>query len=100
MDCWVLGMIERPIEKNEIPGVVLLSIPNRTAATLEHYIAKWVEQKTTIVTDSWAAYKGLERLGYKHEEVNHSENFVDPITKAHTQIIESLWRWVRNKAIP
>lgn len=28
---------------------------------------------------------------YKHETVNHSENFVDPITKAHTNKVERLW---------
>ena len=31
--------------------------------------------------------------------VNHSENFVDPLTQAHTHWIESLWRPLRLKVV-
>ena len=55
MDCWVLGMIKRPTCKNDNPGIVFL-IPNRTAATFSCFISRWVESKTTIVTDSWAVH--------------------------------------------
>ena len=30
-------------------------------------------------------------LRYKHYTVNNSKNFVDPLTKRHTQLIERLW---------
>lgn len=49
----------------------------------------------TIMSDCWRAYRCLPDHGYFHATVNHSENFADPVTGAHTQNIERLWREVR-----
>ncbi|KAI9090516.1 hypothetical protein DFS34DRAFT_567567, partial [Phlyctochytrium arcticum] len=48
---------------------------------------------TLIYSDKWQGYvtPWRNQLGYGHETVNHSENFVDPDTSVHTQNIEANW---------
>jgi hypothetical protein len=54
-----------------------------------------IEPGTTVISDCWAAYKGLGSQGYKHQTVNHSICFGDPDTGAHTNTVESTWRRVK-----
>ena len=42
-------------------------------------------------SDEWRAYSKLKNYGYKHFTVNHKENFVNPKTGKHTQLVECLW---------
>ena len=50
---------------------------------------------TRVMSDKWKAYDCLQDEGYQHLTVNHSLNFVDPDTGAHTQGIENTWWGVR-----
>jgi hypothetical protein len=54
---------------------------------------------TTVMPDLWRAYGGIQNLpqGYNHMTVNHSLNFVDPHTGAHTQNIENTWMRFKKK---
>jgi transposase-like protein len=85
---WVLGLYQRGTAK--LRAIVLTQ--DRSAASLLPLIQRHVLPGTTIMTDEWRAYRGLPALGYTHLRVNHSTNFVDPLTGAHTQNIESQWR--------
>jgi len=44
-----------------------------------------------------AAYRCLKDNGYIHNTVNHQQNYVDPLTKAHTQSIERSWLDTKTK---
>uniref|UniRef100_A0A0B7BNS8 ISXO2-like transposase domain-containing protein n=1 Tax=Arion vulgaris TaxID=1028688 RepID=A0A0B7BNS8_9EUPU len=71
----------------------MFCVADRTAATLLPIIQAHISPGTTIVSDQWRAYNGVANIvGYDHLTVNHSRNFVDPITGAHTHHIERLWR--------
>lgn len=84
---WVFGGYERGTGK-----VFMVPVEFRGADTLLPIISEWIEPGTTIISDWWKAYDCLENEGYQHLKVNHSVNFVDPITGAHTNSIESTWR--------
>jgi transposase-like protein len=91
---WVFGGISR--NTNEC---FLIAVPNRAAATLVPIIETYIKPGTTIMSDEWKAYDKLGEVGYNHLTVNHSLNFVDPLSGAHTQRVENMWKnaKMRNK---
>ncbi|XP_076249183.1 uncharacterized protein LOC143188673 [Calliopsis andreniformis] len=88
---WIFRGIERDSKK-----CFLVPVPNRSQETLLDVIKKWILPGTTIISDCWTSYKCLENNNFQHLTVNHSLNFVNPETGAHTQNIERLWRDVRS----
>ena len=69
-------------------------VPDRAQETLLTCIKENIRPKTTIISDCFASYKNIKMLhgyDYIHYTVNHSQNFVDPVTKKHTQNIENTW---------
>ena len=71
--------------------VYFLNVPNRNTNTLAPVIGSMIQTGSIVTSDEWKAYNFLNSNGYIHFTVNHSTDFVDPITKAHTQRIESMW---------
>lgn len=51
------------------------------------------------MSDMLKFYDRLKDEGYSHLTDNHSLNFVDPDTGAHTQRIENTW-WVVKRSMP
>ncbi|GFX27200.1 DUF1758 domain-containing protein [Trichonephila clavipes] len=66
----------------------LVAVHNRTKETLIGLIQEWIKPGTTIYSDCWKSYATLGQVGYNHLTVNHSLNFVDPVTNCHTNTIE------------
>jgi len=93
-DVWVFGIADTSFT----PAKCYMEIvPDRKARTLLPIIRRVCILGTTIQSDGWAAYAGIEQeLGFEHKVVNHKQNFVDPITGVHTQNIESCWNKMKN----
>jgi hypothetical protein len=74
-------------------------VEDRSRNTLIEIIRRKIAPGTLILTDMWRGYLGLETicidLGFRHQTVNHSENFVDVETGAHTQTIEGMWSVIK-----
>ncbi|XP_053667506.1 uncharacterized protein LOC128717859 [Anopheles marshallii] len=88
---WLVGGICR-----ETREIFLELVQERNPEHMHSIIKQRVAPGSTIVTDGWWAYNAIEHHGYRHETVNHSENFVNPSDRTvHTQNIENLWRWVK-----
>ncbi|KAJ4425427.1 hypothetical protein ANN_28042 [Periplaneta americana] len=87
---WVLGMIDR-----ETKEVRLEICPNnkRDKDTLLGLVGKHVAVQTTIMTDCWKGYEGLDVNNFRHLTVNRSLNFVDPESGACTNLIEKRMAW-------
>jgi hypothetical protein len=88
---WLFGGCERGNAEN----CFIIEVEHRDRDTLRPLICQFIRRNTTIVTDCWLAYQGLETwgMGYTHLTVNHSQNFVNPLNPdAHTQTIESQWQ--------
>ncbi|KAK6472749.1 hypothetical protein HHUSO_G27334 [Huso huso] len=87
---WVFGLLE---VKQQHRRPVLNLVARRSQQRLLPIIVKHVHPGCTIISDEWRAYvRLLNHNGYCHFHVNHSQNFVDPVSSAHTQHIESAWK--------
>lgn len=91
---WVFGGVCR-----ETRECFLVAVPDRTAQTLLAVIRQHIHPNTTILSDEWKAYRGIQNMGMNmvHSTVNHTYNFVDPVTGTHTQTIESTWNRAKER---
>ncbi|ETV94613.1 hypothetical protein H310_11874 [Aphanomyces invadans] len=99
LECWRFGGVDRTTKK----WFAVRTYEDRTKRTLSALIRKHVRPGTLIMSDKFGSYVSsieeytlannptLARMGYSHQWVNHSENFVNPINGAHTQSVEGVW---------
>lgn len=85
----VMGMAQRD------GSIVTKIIPNVGASALHKEIWNHVVAGSRISTDELKGYRGLDRLGYKHETVNHSaEEWARG--DVHTNNLETFWSRLKN----
>ena len=85
---WVFGIVDTSYS----PYLGYMTIvERRNATTLLPIISEICLPGTIIYSDQWAAYNNISSLGFEHQTVNHSLNFINPETGVHTQNIESFW---------
>ncbi|KAG0431256.1 hypothetical protein DMUE_5580 [Dictyocoela muelleri] len=89
---WVFGGVEVGTNR-----CFMCEVPDRSKSTLQSIIDLNIEKDSIIVSDMWKSYIGLSDKGYSHYTVNHKQNFINPITKKHTQLIENLWNLAKKK---
>ncbi|CEF60081.1 Transposase, ISXO2-like domain-containing protein [Strongyloides ratti] len=90
---WCFGGICRETKECFVEPVA-----NRASETLMEVLKRRVAPETLIISDMWRGYSQVSDSGYEHLKVNHKYNFVDPLTNAHTQNIERVWRSVKERS--
>src|SRR5258708_6141491 len=78
----VMGMLQRGGK------VTTKVISERDKATLHSHVAECIETGTTVYSDEWGAYDGLNS-NYIHQIINHAEKYVDG--RVHTNGMENFW---------
>ena len=93
---WVFGLVDT----TSSPSIGYMElVPRRDASTLLPIIQAHTRPGTIIYSDQWRAYNSVAQLPNvsTHSRVNHSLNFVDPVTGVHTQNVESYWNRVKRR---
>ena len=70
-------------------------VPDRRALTLQTLIEETVVSGSVLITDDFASYRGLERLGWKHHRLNHSKRMWSDAEGRSTASIDLVWRWLK-----
>ncbi len=84
----VFGVVERG------GRVAAMTVPNVKAVSLMPHITKRVLPSSTVYTDEYRPYLGLQKQGYDHRRIHHSEN-VYVSGDIHTNTIEGFWSLVK-----
>lgn len=87
-DRWVFGMVER--SHNGVRGRCRVwLVPNRLRQTLLPLIENNIHPATKIISDNYSVYHCLGEMGWDHEMVNHSMEFIERHDRSvHTEGIE------------
>lgn len=76
-------------------SVITKVVENVSASTLHKNIWENVVPNSRVSTDEFTGYRGISRLGYKHETVNHSrEEWARG--DVHTNNLETFWSRLKN----
>jgi transposase len=89
----VVGVVQRK------SGRVIARVkPDTTRETLHGFIKEFVLPGSTVFTDDWRAYHGIDPRKYRHYRINHSAKVYVTGSKRqiHTQTIEGFWSLVKN----
>lgn len=85
----VFGMVERDGD------LMIKVVPDAKTKTIQPIIESNVEQGSTMHTDEWWAYKGLDRKGYEHKTVQHGAGEYAN-GDCHVNTIEGYWSFLKN----
>ena len=84
----VFGMLERD------GRVMTKVVPDAKTHSIRPHITENVEEGTTVHSDEWWAYRGLNGDGYAHETVNHgAKEWARGNT--HVNTLESYWSQIK-----
>lgn len=96
---WIFGLVECHLVNGSFKTgeVRLFHVLRRDAITLGTIIRDHVQPNSTIWSDDWRGYAGLNHDFY-HEVVNHSNEYVTE-NGVHSQNVERMWKQLKLKVM-
>jgi len=88
----VLVAVAVEVDKKKIGRIRLGVIPDAKQGSLEKFIESSVEKGSTIATDGWLGYNGIEERGYKHEILDKKGS--EKVLPHVHLVISLLKRWI------
>jgi transposase len=89
----VVGMVERRTD-GKVGRVIARVVPDAKKETLHGLAKEYILPSSTVFTDEYVSYDGLQNLGYVHRRIRHSAK-VYVAGDVHTQTIEGFWSLVK-----
>jgi len=89
----VVGMAERSTP-TRVGRVVARVAPDATKKTLHGLAKEYILPSSTVFTDDFVSYDGLQAHGYAHKRIRHSAK-IYVSGDIHTQAIEGFWSLVK-----
>ena len=83
--------------KNKPKKTLFFVLPDRSKETLHRFIVANVLPGSTIYTDEWRGYNGLDQKGFTHKTICHARRFSryeingTMVTRVTTNHIERMW---------
>jgi transposase-like protein/predicted RNA-binding Zn-ribbon protein involved in translation (DUF1610 family) len=88
----VLAIIAVEVADGIVGRIRIGTIDDASSPSLNTFLASAVEPGSTVITDGWSGYNGVEAIGYKHE-ILESENVDELLPHVHT-VISLIKRWI------
>ena len=85
----ILGLVDRQGQ------IYLVPCANVQTETIQFLIEYLTDQGATVYTDSYNIYNFLQRVGYHHQRVNHSQGEYAR-GQVHVNTVEGLWSLLRD----
>lgn len=89
----VVGMVERRTD-GKVGRVIARVATDAKKDTLHGLAQEYILPSSTVFTDDFSAYDGLEKLGYVHKRIRHSAK-VYVVGDTHTQNVEGFWSLIK-----
>lgn len=81
------------INGNKIGRIRMQVIKDASASELHGFIENAIEPGSTIITDGWVSYSGIEEKGYSHRILAQKDSVDSTLPHVHT-VISLLKRWL------
>ena len=88
----VLAVIAVETNDNNVGRIRVGKVADASRESLQGFIKDSVEEGSTVVTDGWRGYSGLDAIGYCHEIVEHDDE--DTLLPYVHTVISLIKRWI------